>query len=1129
LATWYKKKIKDSILAQMYADKNKIAGVNIDDPNEKQRIYERYLRAFKKGVYNYIKEEPIVIPDMPSKEQGIFPRKYFSGGVDAALVAGLEKIVGDTTADELKKIDDVPPSTMEVVRVVISGVGANAGTAEDSKISIRTAHDTKKTGYERIRDVKAWAKEDPVGAAAVINDILEDYIKKGKFTSIEQEYVPKDDLEVILEDVIGILSEMEGKLAVEILGRYTMDRRVPVGMRESFAIAWSKKSPEDAAKRLAEIALDYDVNGFSVKARLILSGMGSEGQKILESMEKDQQEGHQLLESVNGMSASDPAKAGILLRIIFDPRYGRDNRRKAYNALRETGNKDALVKIMASPNLEPLLRSHAADRIINERGIVPELIHFFEDMANNRSLAFEERVRYLERLSAITQPEAIHALLRLADGENGQVDMPIRALAVIQVIQKEPDNKIATGIAQSIVTKDPKEGLVVIEGVSGLNLPADVFKQWAKKAMNKETRLAAAIEWAKTEPFEAFIFINPELEPFKQYFQGINSAIGLDDESLRKTLFSNELNYFFIKARHLPLVIDHLGEIANLKLDRKVSVDELLAIVMARGYVINIKLARYLVIHPQSLDRIDDENFKKLINEICSEIGLWLREDSWAELFDFLFAQKNLTRAMGMRVCELLRAGFPLVPELVGSVKSIGELSAIADQIRDGKMDEKDPVHVALNYSNLLNDVRYRVQGAGAISYEDFKQMISNRGKGGLVKDAISERNKLQIRGLAYEAYLVLNEILRAQAKARALGKRLIVIENESYGPMALASVTEKRNKKKFIRGSDIEVWGARIGSTESSVDAYFMRSDLFTEDQLKVLATQEPMVIVVDGSKSVDLRILPHIPDAVEGYRNAFMAINKGLTGVVDPEAFYLDQDFVDGLGETSKFSDLVEKIKAHVPQWGIHNSQGYKFGYWYPGKKGLYARVGKKTLEVAPKINIQDIQGPTVIFIQSGVEPEAVPINIKDGFIGGQHIPVYFDDTDHYKNFYLVYEPNYGIVPTQAYIDYSRKVFDDLLSFLGEGKAGAAGSADKKIPIRSLSGVGSGDKAMRFEKGGIDLTNLITENTGGEIKFHTDAAMIQQFQNALGFVPVIINIQPMTNLRQFLGLNNSQTLKTG
>ena len=75
LATWYKKKIKDSILAQVYEDKNKVAGVNVNDPQEKQKIYERYLQAFKKGAYNYIKEE------IDPVSQQIIPRKYFSGGI----------------------------------------------------------------------------------------------------------------------------------------------------------------------------------------------------------------------------------------------------------------------------------------------------------------------------------------------------------------------------------------------------------------------------------------------------------------------------------------------------------------------------------------------------------------------------------------------------------------------------------------------------------------------------------------------------------------------------------------------------------------------------------------------------------------------------------------------------------------------------------------------------------------------------------------------------------------------------------------------------------------------------------------------------------------------------------------
>ena len=59
-------------------------------------------------------------------------------------------------------------------------------------------------------------------------------------------------------------------------------------------------------------------------------------------------------------------------------------------------------------------------------------------------------------------------------------------------------------------------------------------------------------------------------------------------------------------------------------------------------------------------------------------------------------------------------------------------------------------------------------------------------------------------------------------------------------------------------------------------------------------------------------------------------------------------------------------------------------------------------------------------------------------------------------------------------------------------------------------------------LDKGGIDFTNanmnLQTQNIRGEIKFHVDPAMLQEYQNASGFVPVIIKIQPMTNLRRFL-----------
>ncbi len=75
LAVWFKKNLKQALLNQVYTDKAKVNGVNADDPAIKEKIYQQYIAAYKKGVFNYIKEEV----DQGSHET--IPRKYFSGGL----------------------------------------------------------------------------------------------------------------------------------------------------------------------------------------------------------------------------------------------------------------------------------------------------------------------------------------------------------------------------------------------------------------------------------------------------------------------------------------------------------------------------------------------------------------------------------------------------------------------------------------------------------------------------------------------------------------------------------------------------------------------------------------------------------------------------------------------------------------------------------------------------------------------------------------------------------------------------------------------------------------------------------------------------------------------------------------
>jgi len=87
LAVWFKKNLKQALLNQVYTDKAKINGVNTDDPAIKEKIYQQYLQAYKKGVFNYIKEEPADmslrggVADEAISKGTTIPRKYFSGGI----------------------------------------------------------------------------------------------------------------------------------------------------------------------------------------------------------------------------------------------------------------------------------------------------------------------------------------------------------------------------------------------------------------------------------------------------------------------------------------------------------------------------------------------------------------------------------------------------------------------------------------------------------------------------------------------------------------------------------------------------------------------------------------------------------------------------------------------------------------------------------------------------------------------------------------------------------------------------------------------------------------------------------------------------------------------------------------
>ncbi|HBR15296.1 MAG TPA: hypothetical protein DD723_07120 [Candidatus Omnitrophica bacterium] len=138
LATWYKMNLKESLLGQVYVDKNKTRGVDIEDKQMKEKIYQQYLDAFKKGVYDYIKEE------YDPATQQVMPKKYFSGGT---AWQNTDELIGEETYK-----GDVTKLPKPIQQEVGDSLGGDQNTIQVTWTG-NTIGDKANTGYvEEVKD-----------------------------------------------------------------------------------------------------------------------------------------------------------------------------------------------------------------------------------------------------------------------------------------------------------------------------------------------------------------------------------------------------------------------------------------------------------------------------------------------------------------------------------------------------------------------------------------------------------------------------------------------------------------------------------------------------------------------------------------------------------------------------------------------------------------------------------------------------------------------------------------------------------------------------------------------------------------------------------------------------------------
>lgn len=93
LSSWYKSTVKESLLNDVYTDKEKLSSLEEkSNGNYSTDIYDKYVESLSKGVFNFIREDK----DMRSGD--IIVRKYYSGGILASAIK--EKLeIGDSESD----------------------------------------------------------------------------------------------------------------------------------------------------------------------------------------------------------------------------------------------------------------------------------------------------------------------------------------------------------------------------------------------------------------------------------------------------------------------------------------------------------------------------------------------------------------------------------------------------------------------------------------------------------------------------------------------------------------------------------------------------------------------------------------------------------------------------------------------------------------------------------------------------------------------------------------------------------------------------------------------------------------------------------------------------------------------
>ncbi|MFA7114284.1 MAG: HEAT repeat domain-containing protein, partial [Candidatus Omnitrophota bacterium] len=465
--------------------------------------------------------------------------------------------------------------------------------------------------------------------------------------------------------------------------------------------------------------------------------------------------------------------------------------------------------------------------------------------------------------------------------------------------------------------------------------------------------------------------------------------------------------------------------------------------------------------------------------QIVETIGLLehrLRQQGFNinHFYDEVFSnirKEVVTGAMDI-IFEIIKQGFFPTEQLIALARDsqdrdelYRDWQAKSEQIKSGDFNINNSLHIEMEYSTfrrILDNSRIVSQTHKKLSYKEYLVFVKNNSR----TVNVMAKEKAELKYAAYEAGKLQKFIDKVKEHAVTMGRDVWVMPNLSYGRFAAVFM------EGGLRLDDIEVVFAKIGSSQTHENPYYIDPGFLRSQVLYRLIEERPIVIVVDGSMHID-----RYPDAHQAYINLAIVLDDVISnGQFSSYGGLVGRNgsFIRKLKRQSDFRAIRKTVQKAYDSISAQDSSLYSFYFWNPRGVKLKIRsswVRRRGTMGHPKpVEVKNIKGPAFIFVNSVLTDGDLPREVKEKAGNIEHDPAFFDDVSDINIANLLFKfDSTGVHLADKMHELEMRAVDEMV-----------GRETRKIRISSRTRTIIGKEKIQNSDNGNDVaTSTADQNT--------------------------------------------------